>query len=322
MSSGDFTVDKILEDVRGRMVTRYIKAHGDYLVAVVMKDKAAARERRLELEDVLRESLGLAEVLGTLSTLRAASRILGAEGGRFTADRFELMSFATAAEKILHSVTFEDAVEDMVKRAPVTVRVAAERSAATIRELYGKGNVVAFAKSADQAVTVRAQELITSAIKEGIPEVEVGRSLKFGVDRVRTETAAWSEGYARMTFRTNLNTAVTAGRFRTAQDPAVKKVVPAFRFDSVGDGDTRDNHDAADGVILTVDHPAWRYLAPPLGYNCRCQVSHVSAPELRRMGRIDANGVVTNSRIPAAAKPDEGFRGGSGRPDLALGGRA
>jgi len=76
-----------------------------------------------------------------------------------------------------------------------------------------------------------------------------------------------------------------------------------------------NNHDAADGVILRVDNPEWRRIAPPLGYNCRCQVTLMSTPALRRMGRIGPDGQVIESRVPSGAFPDPGFRHG-GRPDL------
>ena len=117
-----------------------------------------------------------------------------------------------------------------------------------------------------------------------------------------------------MVFRTNVNSSITAGRFRQTQDPDIKAAVPAFRFDSVGDGDTRHNHNAADGIIMAVDDTRWSKIAPPLGYNCRCQISHVSIDELEAMGRIK-DGKVVASHIPGNAGPDDGFVHG-GRPDL------
>lgn len=313
----EFDVDAVLEDINTRLAARYIEAFRDYLVAVVLKNKPQTRAARTRLEEVVTESMGKAEILGALSTLRRASSILAAN---LTTDRRRLITFAeTSTTKILSSVTFEQSVKDLVDRVPVTLRNAAERTAGRIAQLYGEGHVVAFAKSAEAEVTKRAQELITKAAREGIPEREVGRSLKFGVDRVRQETSAWTEGYARMAFRTNLNTAVTAGRFRQANDPDIKAVTPAFRFTAVGDSDTRSNHGAADGIILAVDDTEWRRLAPPLGYNCRCEVDELTSADLRRMGRVDKAGKVIPSRIPPGAGPDEGFRHG-GRPDLALGG--
>ena len=306
----EFDVNGILEDINTRLAEGYITAFREYLVAVVLRNAPQTRDARLKLEEVVRESMGAAEVLGAFSTLRQAAAVLGEDRVHLAADRGQLLAFAdTSATKILSRVTFAEALEDLVDRVPMTLRPAAERASFRIAELYSEeGGVIAFAKSAEDAVTARAQELIAKGVREGIPERDIGRTLAFGVNRIREETEAWSEGYARMAFRTNLNDAVTEGRLRQARDPDIKVAVPAFRFTAVGDGDTRPNHRAADGVILSVDNTAWRWLRSPLGYNCRCRLDNMSRPELRRMGRLDAAGKVIESKIPYNAKPDEGFR--------------
>lgn len=310
----DFDIAAILEDTNTRLAAEYVEAFREYLIAVVLKNAPQTRDARLRLEEVVRESMGRAEVLGALSTVRKAAGVLASDAA-FSADRSRLVSFAdTAATKILSRVTFIEALEDLRDRVPVTLRNSVDRVADQIAKLYSAGDdgrgIIAFAKSAEAAVTQRAHELITSAVKRGIPEREIGRTIAFSVNQIREETSAWTEGYARMAFRTNLNDAVTQGRMRMARDPDVKLAVPAFRYTAVGDSDTRPNHEAADGVILAVDNPAWRTLRPPMGYNCRCQLDFMSRPELRRMGRLDAAGKVVESRIPSGAHPDEGFRPG------------
>jgi hypothetical protein len=70
---------------------------------------------------------------------------------------------------------------------------------------------------------------------------------------------------------------------------------------------------------MSVNNPEWRKIAPPLGYNCRCQVVHVTRDELERMGRIRKDGTVIEGKVPAGAFADPGFRHG-GRPDLAQAG--
>ena len=234
-----------------------------------------------------------------------------------------LVAFAAPAfaadeptQTLLPRVTFEEALEDMVERAPVTIRDAAERTAQRIAELYSEDKVMAIVRSAEESVTSEAQKFIERALRDGVPEGEAGQRLAMRVDDIRVQSQAWSEGYARMVFRTNINTAISAGRFRQAQDPDIQEVAPAFRFDAVGDGDTRDNHDAADGLIMSVSNPEWRKIAPPLGYNCRCQVVHVTRSELESMGRIRKDGSLIEDKVPSGAFADPGFRHG-GRPDLA-----
>ena len=314
--------DRFLEDLTGRHARHYTAALGDLLEALATGDRIARRGAVDDLEAVIAETMGTAEVLGASLVLQQAASVMSDNPQQLDlfADRAHLTSFADQpTQAILPRVTLSEALDDMVDRTPTTIRSAARRTAQNIARLYGEGSSgvarVAFVNSAEAVVTKRVQALIAQAIKEGVSEVDTGRRIVRNVDFVRKETAAWTESYSRMVFRTNVNTAVTAGRFRQVRDPDIKAVLPAFRFDSVGDADTRGNHDAADGLIMSVDNQAWTRIAPPLGYNCRCQVSLVSLPMLRRMGRVGSDGSIREDRVPASAGADAGFRHG-GRPDL------
>jgi len=290
--------DKFLEGLGSTHARFYFAAVHDLYVAKVRGNRPAAADARHELARVMAETIGAAEVLGAMMTLQAA-----AKGARFAAE-----------QTVLPRVTLAEALDDLVARAPVTLRNAAERTAQKIAELYTEDRVMAFVRSAEDTVTREAQNFVSRAFREGLAENEAGRRISMAVEQVRELTEPWSEGYSRMVFRTNVNTAVTAGRFRQSQDPEVRAVVPAFVFDSVNDSDTRHNHGVLDGVVMAVDDPRWNKLSPPLGYNCRCQVRHVSVVELEAMGRLRDGSVIASS-IPADGGPDPGFRHG-GRPDL------
>jgi SPP1 gp7 family putative phage head morphogenesis protein len=299
--------DKLLEDVSGRYARLYFAAIHELYVAKVSGDKPSAAAARRQLAQVMQQTMGVGEVLGASLLLQNLKRT-----AQFAAEE--------PTQTLLPRVTFEEALDDMVERAPVTLVDAAERTAQRIAQLYSEDAVMAFVRSAEETVTREASEFIQRALRSGVAEGEAGRKLAMKVDDIRKASQAWSEGYARMVFRTNINTAISAGRFRQAQDPDIQEVAPAFRFDAVGDGDTRNNHDAADGLIMSVNNPEWRKIAPPLGYNCRCQVVHVTRYELERMGRIRKDGSLIQDKVPAGAFSDPGFRHG-GRPDLAQSGR-
>lgn len=337
---------RFLQDVSGRYARLYSAAVSDLFVAHVTDNRAAASDARASLADAIVQTMGVCEVLGASIMLRDAAKLL--VPAALAADRVAMVRFAAGADDenrprgvtpddvpwianeprktageptqtILPRVKLSEAIQDLVDRAPVTIRNAAERTALRISKIYSQGANMAFVKSAEATVTKTAQDFIQRMFAEGVPTGTAGKRLAMAVEEVRKKSEPWSEAYARTAFRTNVGTGVTAGRFRMAQDPDIVQVVPAFRFDAVGDSDTRDNHEAADGIILSVDNPAWGRIAPPLGYNCRCQVSHVTRYELQQAGRIDRHGKVVESRIPAEAFPDQGFRHG-GRPDLFLGG--
>jgi SPP1 gp7 family putative phage head morphogenesis protein len=303
---------RFLEDVSGRYARIYEAALSDMFVAAVTGNRAMGLDAFNAFSKAQSETMAVAEVLGAQLVLRGAAGVITKY---FERGNRELLAFTT--QTIMPRVELTEAIEDMLSRVPVTLRRAAERTAERIAQLYSSGRAVAFARSAEAVVTHEAREFIARAMREGIPEGDAGRKLSMAVEAIRTRSGPWTENYSRMVFRTNVNTAVTAGRFRQVQDPDVREVIPAFRFDAVGDSDTRPNHKAADGVILRVDNAKWNSLAPPLGYNCRCQVSLVSLPDLEAMRRVDRFGNVRETHVPYNAAPDVGFRHG-GRPDLFL----
>jgi SPP1 gp7 family putative phage head morphogenesis protein len=294
--------DKLLQDVSGRYARLYFAAIHELYVAKVRDDRVSAAAARKQLASVMVETMGVGEVLGASLLLQNLKRT-----AKFAAD--------DPTQTVLPRITLTEALDDMVERAPVTIRDAAERTAQRIAQLYSEEAVTAFVRSAEESVTREAGEFVQRALRDGVPEGQAGQRLAMQVNDIRQQSQAWSEGYARMVFRTNINTSISAGRFRQAQDPVIKDMAPAFRFDAVADADSRDNHVAADGMILSVDNPEWRRIAPPLGYNCRCQVVHVTRSELERMGRIRRDGSLIEDKVPSAAFADPGFRHG-GRPDL------
>jgi SPP1 gp7 family putative phage head morphogenesis protein len=298
-------VARFLEDVTGRYSRLYAAAISDLFSATALRLPIAADDARAAMREVIRETMGVGEVMGARLALQSASKAMR-RGGKFAAGRD-----IDPTQTLMPRVTFTEAVDDMIARAPVTLQPAAERIATRIAALYSNPNgprVIAFAHAAEQTVTQAAHEFIIKAMSQGIPEGEVGRRLVHTVAQVAEQSAPWTEAYAKMAFRTNVGTAVTAGRRRQAADPDIREVIPAFRFDAVGDSDTRPNHGAAQGIILSVDDPQWNRIAPPMGYNCRCSLSFVSAPELEAMGRIDRDGNVRASKVPSDAYPDHGFR--------------
>lgn len=308
-------ISRFLESLGTHYARFYTDQVQEMFVAYVQGDRAKVSAAREKLAQVIADTMGVAELMGASAVLRTVAGVL-APGQRLAAERGHMQIFAD--QSLIPSVTFEEALEEILTRTPVTIRNAAQRSALSIAKLYSKDRVMAFAYSAEQAVTERAQSFIAQALREGIGEGEAGRRLAMSVNEIRAKSELWSEAYSRMAFRTNVNTAVTAGRFRQARDEDIKEVTPAFRFDAVGDADTRDSHGNLDGTILKVDNPAWNDIAPPLGYNCRCQVTLMSRPMLRRANALNPDGSVKESVVPANAGADPGFRHG-GRPDLMLG---
>lgn len=307
--NGEERIGKLLEDLTGRPAAMHAEAIGKLTVAKVRGDAVAARAAREQLEEVTRDTMGAAEVLGARATLDAV-----AAASTQMAQEMPPIQFGKD-QSVLPRVTFEEGLEELATRVPKTIRNAAARTSQAIAKLYSEGRHIAFVRSAEQSVTKAAQQFLNRAMAEGMTENAAGRGLSMAVESVREITKPWSEAYSRLCYRNNLNTAVTAGKFRQAQDPDIRAILPAFRFDAVGDVDTRHNHAVADGLVMSVDDQRWSQLAPPLGHNCRCQIIAVDAGTLDDQGLLERDGTLRRMSIPFAARPDEGFRHG-GRPDL------
>jgi SPP1 gp7 family putative phage head morphogenesis protein len=136
--------------------------------------------------------------------------------------------------------------------------------------------------------------------------IEDGTTLEDFKDEVGLRlTEAWGgEDAPRLetVFRTNIMTAMNAGRHDVLSDPVVREARPYLRFDGVDDNRTCEICAPLEGVVKPADDPFWKTRTPPLHHSCRDQLSALSKEEAHDEGIT--HGVVEHE--PAA----EGF----GRP--------
>lgn len=102
-------------------------------------------------------------------------------------------------------------------------------------------------------------------------------------------------------FRTNVQSAYGAGRYRAMTDPVVMNERPYVEYRTTGDARVRDSHRLLDGTIYAVEGEAWRRIAPPNSYNCRCAAVMLTREELA--------GRKVLGDIPAGFTPEPGFDG-------------
>ena len=120
-------------------------------------------------------------------------------------------------------------------------------------------------------------------------------------------------------FRTNMQGAYQAGRYRQMTNPVVLAARPYWRYVAIIDASTRPEHAALHGKIFRFDHPFWDKWHPPNGYRCRCTVTTVSENEMKREGwgaedddptgsLIEPIDPMTGNKMPARTLlPDEGW---------------
>ena len=115
-------------------------------------------------------------------------------------------------------------------------------------------------------------------------------------------------------FRTNIQTAYNAGRWKQAE--AGKKDRPYAMYDAVNDGRARLTHLAQDGKVYPLDSAFWRVWWPPNGFRCRCSAITMTEAEAKAEGleiRDRASGPNPKEEdgkpleVGKIGPPDEGF---------------
>lgn len=197
-----------------------------------------------------------------------------------------------AASPIVPNVPFSEAFKDIIRREP---RLAA--NAEEVAELYRTRHAFALARSAEQEITERVQGFISKAVETGVTAPKAAT--------VVAGLGDWTRSYGMVTYRTNLTTAYTAGRFKQAQEPGVLEALPAMERTEILDsavrrgrkqdgpkGGPKENHKAINGLILETRDPRWAQYAPPAGYGCRGSTRLVPRAELSRRGLLTEAGEV------------------------------
>jgi len=259
------------------------------------------------IKDIYRERYGkgsskhpIADMAALISSTMILANLNGRKRVLMEADYASKHQAAFSDEKTpLSNLPFIEAVEDLISREPRLAKGYAE-----VSKLYSTEHVFALAKSVNKNLTERIQKAINDLMQEGgsLPDFE----------NVWHEITPWSQAYGDTVYRTNCNTAYTAGRFTQAKDPDVQEVIPAMEYISMHLPTSRPNHEAAHGLIAPSNDPIWNTFKPPMGYNCMCGTNFVSKYELERRGLLK-DGKVTTYYPPtfASAHPDKGFKEGA-----------
>ena len=134
-------------------------------------------------------------------------------------------------------------------------------------------------------VTGLAEMDMVNLVHGGIAEaLENGETLAGFKKRIAgaIEREGWKSHRVETIFRTNMQTAYSAGRY--AKQQAVKELLPYWRYVTAGDSRVRPSHAVLHGKVFPADHPFWDGNYPPNGFNCHCAVQALSKGQVRRMG--------------------------------------
>lgn len=207
-------------------------------------------------------------------------------------------------------VTPDAALEFWQQRAKLTdAEARALRAGARQRAFYAAG---------------LARRDLVQLVSGGITAaLEQGETLADFKARIAEAISAqgWHSYRVENIFRTNLQTAYMAGRYKKMQ--AVKESRPYWQYVAIMDGRVRPSHAILDGKIYPADHEFWSAHYPPNGYRCRCGVRTLSDRQVKQRGltvetALPKDGVWTDPKtgmeyhvqFPGA---DKGFRGNPGK---------
>jgi SPP1 gp7 family putative phage head morphogenesis protein len=158
-----------------------------------------------------------------------------------------------------------------------------------------------------------ASELMLRALRNKVEDaldraVTEGETLRDFVRRMRSADVDLGvkpaqSHYLETIYRTNVQLAYGAGRFRAMTDPDVIAERPYVEYRTVDDSRVRPEHAILHERVWRADDTSWHNLSPPNGFNCRCSIVTLDEAEYRETGRVVTNGV------PEGFRADEGFGG-------------
>ena len=169
-----------------------------------------------------------------------------------------------------------------------------------------------------------ARHDLVMLVSDGMEEaLKNGETLEGFKERIAEaiKTQGWHDYRVENIFRTNMQTAYAAGRYKKMQ--AVKKSRPYWQYMAIMDRRVRPSHAILNGMVYPADHECWKTNYPPNGFRCRCGVRSLSERQVQRMGlevqkEMPGPGVWTDPKtdyeyfvhFPGA---DKGFKNNPGR---------
>jgi SPP1 gp7 family putative phage head morphogenesis protein len=124
---------------------------------------------------------------------------------------------------------------------------------------------------------------IDKSLRDGTSFAEFQRQIgpvlaPFGVNGHALETI----------YRTNMQAAYGAGRYKQMTEPDVLKARPVWVFDAVLDRRTSKTCQSLNGLTLPANDPAWNGRIPPLHHRCRSGIRNIRAEDAQLSGAVPA----------------------------------
>jgi len=232
-----------------------------------------------------------------------------------------LHHFTDSPNAVPFNLTFEEAIAFFASKGY-------EISPDSWRDVWQDANARAFtvARVTAMDVLVDLKAEVARAMSEGVSLDEFKKNLgerlaakgwfapkseaakvELPAGTIRKRLTPWR---LELIWRTNIQTAYSAGRYKQQTDPDVAEARPFWQYKAILDRRTRPAHAAMHNRVYDHRHPIWNTWYPPNGFNCRCYVKTLSREQ------VEARGLIPEVEPPGAFQPDEGWRYNPGEAGL------
>lgn len=160
-------------------------------------------------------------------------------------------------------VDFDEAISWFRKRVPMSKADFDRLDAASKRKAFTVANV------AQIDLINQVWSALDDATKNGTTLEDFKKSIGPELRRAWSGTVEQPAWRLETIFRTNLQLAYGAGRYKQATDPDVINDRPVWLFDAILDGRTSPICRACDGTKRPADDTWWQSHTPPLHHGCR-----------------------------------------------------
>lgn len=204
---------------------------------------------------------------------------------------------ADAREKT-RSLSMEDVLEFLDNRADLS-----SRKIGLLEQQY-KTTAIKAVQGLAGSVERKVQEIVSDVAGRGLTAADGAAMLRQGLSAAGLDIAdPWA---VETMYRTQVSAAYNAGRWEACQQPEIDDILWGYEYATVGDDRVRPTHEAMDGVRYPKDHPIWRRIWPPNGYNCRCITVEIFRGErIARTVPMPLEAVVDGARVEPG--PDDGW---------------
>lgn len=154
-----------------------------------------------------------------------------------------------------------------------------------------------------RALSRRASSLLEQHLRDGGTLELFVQGMRSGEIADKLGIEANNPYYFETVYRTQMQSAYNAGRYKQMTNPEVTKYRPFVEYRHSGNAlNPREEHLALNGKQWLASDPEWHQYMPPNGYNCRCTMITLDAEDMSEEAL---------QRIPADDSQffDEGFKG-------------